>query len=173
MTKKLYSVVLRICVLSLAAVNPVQADEALDDGWERCIHTILINRTVVVDDQSILFYMNGKVIYHNSLPRRCPGLGFEKRFSYRSSVGKLCRIDTISVLRSGGSGLDSGASCGLGLFRQIDEEEAQMIREKTDRVPEPQQVPPPAPQAFPPPEPQSDPPPESEPADDKRGQSPS
>jgi len=145
-------VVSTFCALSLGVPLTVPAQEALEDGWERCVNTRQIKRTAVIGDQSIIFYMSGKVIYHNSLPRRCPGLGVERRFTYRSSVGKLCQIDSITVLRGGGSALDRGASCRLGQFRRIDAEQAQMIEEKTDQVPEARPVPPPEPQPFPPPD---------------------
>lgn len=78
-----------------------------------CVQTSRIRNTVVHDDYTIDFVMNGGDVYRNTLPARCPGLGFEEKFAYRVSTGQLCRIDTITVLRPGAG---QGPTCGLGQF---------------------------------------------------------
>lgn len=78
-----------------------------------CIQTSRIRNTVVHDDYTIDFVMNGGEIFRNTLPARCPGLGFEERFGYQVSTGQLCRVDTITVLQSGAG---RGPTCGLGPF---------------------------------------------------------
>jgi hypothetical protein len=80
---------------------------------ENCIQVSRIAGTRVHDDYTIDFELSGGQIYRNTLPGRCPGLGFDERFGYRVSTGELCRLDTISVLQSGGS---AGATCALGQF---------------------------------------------------------
>jgi hypothetical protein len=83
-----------------------------------CVNLQQIRQTRVRDDRTIDFMMRGGRVYRNTLPHGCPGLGFEERFAYRTSLSRLCSVDTITVLRSGGS-LSSGASCGLGKFQPV------------------------------------------------------
>lgn len=78
-----------------------------------CVQTSRIRNTVVHDDYTIDFVMDGGDVYRNTLPGRCPGLGFEERFAYQVSTGQLCRVDTITVLQSGAG---RGPTCGLGRF---------------------------------------------------------
>ncbi|MFZ2996587.1 hypothetical protein [Sphingobium sp.] len=90
------------------------AGEALD-----CVQIRNIRSTNVRDDSTIDFIMNGNKVYRNTLPNSCPSLGFEKRFSYRTSLSQLCSVDIISVLFNMGTGLQQGASCGLGKFQPM------------------------------------------------------
>lgn len=78
-----------------------------------CIQTNTIRDTRVHDDRTIDFQMTNGRIYRNTLPYGCSGLGFEERFAYETSIGRLCSTDTITVLRSGGI---NGPTCGLGEF---------------------------------------------------------
>ncbi|HJQ16720.1 MAG TPA: hypothetical protein VJ859_06935 [Allosphingosinicella sp.] len=82
-----------------------------------CIPLRQIDSTRVRDDRTIDFYMLGHTVYRNRLPYRCPQLGFEERFSYKTSLSQLCSTDTITVLTS--PGISRGASCGLGEFQKI------------------------------------------------------
>ena len=61
--------------------------------------------------------MRGGATYRNTLPGRCPGLGFEQRFAYRTTIDQLCSLDTITVLQSGSS--IPGPTCGLGKFMPV------------------------------------------------------
>lgn len=79
-----------------------------------CIDLIRIDRSEVVDDQTILFHMKGGKVWKNTLPYKCPRLGFEKAFSHKTSINRLCSIDVITVLDT--SARMPGASCGLGKF---------------------------------------------------------
>jgi hypothetical protein len=81
-----------------------------------CIQTSRIRDTQVHDDQTIDFHMLGGDTYRNTLPNRCPSLGFEERFAYRTSVGQLCSVDVITVLYSDGQ---RGPGCGLGPFLPV------------------------------------------------------
>ena len=85
-----------------------------------CVQIQSIRSTTVRDDRTIDFIMNGRKIYRNTLPNSCPSLGFEKRFSYRTSLSQLCSVDIITVLWNVGPGLQPGASCGLGKFQPME-----------------------------------------------------
>ncbi|AKH42692.1 hypothetical protein FHS61_000462 [Altererythrobacter atlanticus] len=82
-----------------------------------CIQTNRIRNTNVHDNQTIDFEMSGGKLYRNTLPRSCPSLGFEKRFSYKTSTGQLCSTDIIYVLDTNGQ---QGAGCGLGQFVPVE-----------------------------------------------------
>jgi hypothetical protein len=105
-----------ILATSAYAQDPPPAPAAPEVKAERCIMLSAIDRTTVVDGQTILFRMKGGKTYRNTLPYKCPQLGFEERFLIKTSINQLCNTDIITVLTSFGSGLQEGASCGLGLF---------------------------------------------------------
>ena len=146
MHKRVFILAAACCVLSLSPLASALADEAPEEGGERCVNMRTVSRTVIIDDQTILFYMRGGLIYRNYLPRRCSGLAREKRFSYSTTISRLCDIDTITVLYNQGMGLSSGASCGLGKFYAISRDEAQALKEPPDIEPEP--LPPPEPEEL-------------------------
>jgi hypothetical protein len=101
--------------------------ENVDREVKNCINLNQIDRTDVVDDDTILFYMRGKDIYENDLPNKCPELRSEDRFMYRTSTSQLCNVDTITVLNDLGFGFMPGATCGLGKFAPISEEAAEEL----------------------------------------------
>ena len=112
----------------IAAVAPLAACTAEPDGGAEvsapavtvagapvdCVLVDRIRNTVVHDDYTIDFVLTGGDVYRNTLPNRCPGLGFEERFAYEASTGRLCQVDTITVLQPGAAG--RGPRCGLGAF---------------------------------------------------------
>jgi hypothetical protein len=97
---------------ALAEYQPV--GEAKD-----CIGLTQIRSTKVIDDRTIDFKMSGGKVYRNTLPFSCPSLGYEERFSYRTSLNQLCSVDTIRVLNDFGGRLQEGAGCGLGKFQPV------------------------------------------------------
>jgi hypothetical protein len=83
-----------------------------------CLQNSQIRDTQVRSDQVIDFVTNGGKVYRNTLDGPCPQLGFEKRFSHRSTLSEYCSTDTITVLVNEG-GLRRGATCGLGKFQPV------------------------------------------------------
>ena len=79
-----------------------------------CVNISRIRNTQVHDDYTIDFELPGKEVYRNTLPNRCPQLGFEERFAYEANTGQLCSIDTIAVIVGGAVG--RGPRCSLGEF---------------------------------------------------------
>lgn len=111
-----------VAALGLAATpllaKPRAVPEATPDGKPvDCIQISQIRSTPVRSDQIIDFEMIGGKVYRNTLPMSCPSLGFEERFAYKTSIGQLCAVDTITVLQS--PGLSPGATCGLGKFQPV------------------------------------------------------
>ncbi len=96
------------------APPPVVTGEAVS-----CVQLQNIRETKVVDDSTIDFVMRDGKYYRNNLPNSCPQLGFERAFSYSTSISQLCSVDIITVLQQGG-GIRRGASCGLGKFTPIE-----------------------------------------------------
>jgi len=115
-----------------------ETSEAADSEALNCVRLSNIDRTYILDRQNILFYMRGDRIYLNTLPNKCPGLRRNETFSYRTSLNQLCNVDIITVLRNFGGSFSRGASCGLGKFRPVTEEQVAELRErrKSDAEPE-------------------------------------
>jgi len=88
-----------------------------------CIMPSRIRSTHVWDDQTIDFKMAGGDVYRNTLPHKCPSLGFEERFSYKLSTSQLCSVDIIYVLHNYGGSLSQGVGCGLGQFQKVEKAE--------------------------------------------------
>ena len=82
---------------------------------QSCIPIVQIREAKVVDDRTIDFIMNDRRVLRSTLPYSCPQLGFEKAFTYATSLSQLCSSDIITVIIQGG-GIRRGASCGLGQF---------------------------------------------------------
>lgn len=124
------------CLLSCVpagADQPDEVDKALEDmGGIRCISTRRILRTEILDEQNILFYLRGRETYRNELPRPCRELLRERRFSYRSHMGRLCDTDFITVLMDYGGSLEEGTSCGLGNFQPVSEDEIAALKGEQD-----------------------------------------
>ena len=74
-------------------------------------------------DKVIDFVMVDGQILRSRLPNACPQLGFERAFTYATSLSQLCSTDIITVIIQGG-GPARGASCGLGAFTPITGEAA-------------------------------------------------
>lgn len=105
------------CALSgtipvFAAEETVEPVPEAEGEARLCISLHAIRNTRVLDGQTILFEMAGKKALVNRLPRKCPGLAFEKRFAYKTSLSQLCSNDIITVITD----IGRGASCGLGKF---------------------------------------------------------
>ncbi len=87
-----------------------------------------IDRIDVVDRQTLLFYLNNNDVYVNRLPKPCIGLNKHSAVLYKTSQPRLSSLDIITVLRSGGSDMEPGASCGLGQFEVISAEDAKALK---------------------------------------------
>lgn len=85
-----------------------------------CITISQIRESRVRSDTVIDFRTGGNKWYRNTLPNSCPSLGFEERFSYRTSLNQLCAVDTIAVLQTFGGHLQEGPRCGLGKFQPVE-----------------------------------------------------
>jgi hypothetical protein len=85
-----------------------------------CVPLRQIRETRVYGDQTIDFRMTSGKTFRNKLPYSCPQLGFEERFSYRTSLSVLCSTDIITVLNTSSGDFNRGASCGLGEFQPVE-----------------------------------------------------
>jgi len=130
--------VLLLALLAAPAHADEEEDSSFDDDPEakRCINTTAIRSTDVIDDNNIAFYMRGSTVYLNILPRRCTGLGRERRFSYTTTVGSLCSSDMIRILQDGGGGIMQGRSCRLGVFHPTTKEGLDAVSERNAAPPE-------------------------------------
>lgn len=109
-----------------------QDDGVFDRTPQDCVIVSRIDQTDAVDDQNIIFRMRGKQVFRNHLPRRCPGLERENRISYRTTNGRLCSIDTITVLEQWGVGFRDGFTCRLGEFVPLSPAEIEELDARED-----------------------------------------
>ena len=119
------------------ALAQEDAEGAFDRTPQDCVVVANIDQTKAIDDQNLIFRMRGDRVYRNTLPRKCPGLARENRIAYETRVGRLCAIDTITVLERFGVGFSPGFTCRLGEFVPLspDEiEDLETIAEGRQRV---------------------------------------
>ena len=113
------------------------ADEIDDDDARNCIPLRKLTSTLVIDERNILFFMVGKTVYHNALPKQCPGLAREGRFKYTTLGNSLCVSDSVQVLQ----GDVMGRTCRLGRFRPVTRDDilaiAENLRKRTELDPPP------------------------------------
>ena len=138
--KQNYILILLACLLVLPAAVPSMADEVKAENARNCITTRRLKGTAVIDDRNILFFMIGKTVFHNILPKQCKGLTQSGTFLYHTTAGSLCNLDTIRLL-AGNDGLD-GKSCRLGYFLRITEADIPAIVAGPGSPPETAPLPP-------------------------------
>ncbi|KQT31978.1 hypothetical protein ASG29_08930 [Sphingomonas sp. Leaf412] len=91
---------------------------AVPDGAPRaCVPLQKLRESIVRSDRIIDFRIARDRYYRVTLPQACPGLGFERRFSYATSLSQLCAQDIITVLMQAPP--MAGASCGLAPFQPV------------------------------------------------------
>jgi hypothetical protein len=115
------------------AADEDEAVEVIDRTPEDCVFTNQIKDTDAIDDRTILFRMRGGGYLLNTLDNNCPGLERQNRFMYKSN-GRLCDIDTITVLEQWAGALTPGFTCQLGQFNPISELEAQDLMKAPDEA---------------------------------------
>jgi len=84
---------------------------------QSCIPLRSIRQSLVRSDSIIDFRVANRKYYRVTLPQGCPGLNYERRFSYATSLSQLCSNDIITVLYQ--APLQRGASCGLSQFQPV------------------------------------------------------
>jgi hypothetical protein len=132
---------LAACLVPLLVALPAigqDDEEAFDRTPRDCIMASSIRQTEAIDDQNVLFFMRDRSVYRNHLPRKCPGLEREDRFTYKlDGTRRLCSINTITILEDGffGGGVGSlreGFTCRLGEFVPLSPEEVEDIARRDD-----------------------------------------
>ena len=116
-------------VANAPAPRPAAATAAAGQG---CVNLRQIRESLVRSDKVIDFVLLDGTTLRNRLPYGCPQLGFERAFTYATSLDKLCSVDIITVIIQGG-GPSRGASCGLGQFTPISAEAAKAPLVPADR----------------------------------------
>lgn len=105
---------------SCASGGPKELAEVKPIGEPvNCLLLQKIRETKVIDGATIDFHTRDGKVYRNRLPNSCPQLGFERAFSYQTSIAQLCNVDIVTVILIN-SPMQRGASCGLGKFTPIE-----------------------------------------------------
>jgi len=111
-----------ISVLVCSALAFADEGEAVEDDSLRCLNARSIRSVDVIDDNHVLFHVQGRRLFLNALPKTCVGLSKDGRFSYETYTRSLCARDKIRIMREAGGGVYSGRACSLGRFQPITEE---------------------------------------------------
>jgi hypothetical protein len=80
---------------------------------QSCVPVVQLRQSLVRSDR-VIDFVSGRRAWRVTLPQACPGLGFERRFLYETSLSQLCATDIITVLHE--APVMRGASCGLAEF---------------------------------------------------------
>ncbi len=111
-------VLLSLALIAAAAPAADRVPAATPAGQaQTCIPITGIRESRVRSDAVIDFMMRDRKVYRVTLPNGCPGLGFEQRFFYVTSLSRLCAQDIITVFTQ--SPPMRGASCGLAPFQPV------------------------------------------------------
>lgn len=126
-------------VASGCAGSPQPEEDSIfapDDSVEslRCLNLGLVTDTDIVNDRNIVFEMRSRDIYRNVLPKQCVGLYREQAFTYRTTLGRVCEGDMISVLEGFDFGDLSGPLCRLGKFYPISKPELEALYEEAELI---------------------------------------
>ena len=122
--KALCAAVATVVVMACTPLTTAQEDDFYTtEDSPHCIARSRIDRTEIIDDQHIAFYMKGRdQVFLNTLRRPCPGLQRDDTLMYRTSTNQLCSVDIITVLDDFGFGFSPGVSCALGSFQPTNKE---------------------------------------------------
>lgn len=113
----LAATILPLCACAEEPENAAQSRAPAVEVLGEPVNCILVSRIqniVVHDDFTIDFRLSGGDVFRNTLPSRCPRLGFERRIAYEVHGGQLCQREMISVIQPGAAG--TGPRCQLGAF---------------------------------------------------------
>lgn len=130
-----------ICIAMVVFFWAVDFSQASEEGAEqaeseRCINARSIRRTEVIDDNNVVFYVQGRRIFLNSLPKSCKGLSRDRRFLFETHTRSLCEHDTIRILQEASGHIYAGRSCKLGRFLPVTQEDIENFRKDRTRQPE-------------------------------------
>jgi len=124
-------------VLLAAAVAAHGADEATSESAPadssdarpvHCLDLVRIKETDILDNRHIVFHMVNGDMYLNTLPHACPGLRKNEPYMLRTSQSRICDLDIITMLHPNGWGFMPGASCGLGDYEKVTQEQVEMVK---------------------------------------------
>jgi len=125
---------IRHCVYGLLSLGLLlsslgtHAEESDRIAEPRCLDLSRIRDLKIIDNQTLVFEMNQKRMYLNTLPYRCPGLDRNSTIMYRTTLNQLCDLDIITVLDPMGRGFMPGASCGLGKFSLLSDDQYKSLK---------------------------------------------
>lgn len=102
-----------ICLQACTSARP-EAKDVVNSGknTRECLLLAQIHTTKAVSNQEIIFRLYGGEHWRNKLPAACTGLGFNRGFTYDTSLHRLCRGQFIQTLEPRRS------PCVLGLFHR-------------------------------------------------------
>lgn len=126
-----HAALLALLLVALQPSTDAVADDPPEES-ERCIRLSMLDSIDILNNRQIIFKMRGGDLLLNELPHRCAGLRPYSTIMYRTTTGRLCDVDVITIVESLGGGLQPTVSCGLGRFYRITEEDADALENDED-----------------------------------------
>jgi hypothetical protein len=116
--------VLAAALLAGAAVMPAHAEGEKVGDTQMCIESNRIRSTQILNHKTILVRMVSANEYKRiDILNNCSTLDKSTGFAYDTSINKLCKQDTLTVL-------DSGQTCMIDQIVTIDAAEAKALQQK-------------------------------------------
>ena len=94
---------------------------------QQCISLQRIDQTPIIDNKTILVDLRGGGYKRIDIRNRCPGLKSEGRYTYSTSISKLCKQDALTVLSSDGSPI---GTCLIEKIVSIEDAEAKALLDR-------------------------------------------
>lgn len=100
-------------ILAAAGTSAAQASE--------CVELRRLGRTTALDNQTIIAALKGRDQYRKiALAGPCGGLKFHNAFAFSAPEGRICKGQSISVIRT-------GTVCGIADIEGISADEAKAL----------------------------------------------
>ncbi len=108
--------------------QPLGEDEYVKS--ERCISTFQYDSVEVLDKQHVLFKGRGDHLWVNTLRVPCIGLRRRDVLQFELRGSQLCNLDDfVAIARTPFFGTKTSASCALGDFSPITQEQVELLKE--------------------------------------------
>ena len=104
-----------------------------DAKAQRCLRLGVYDEVEVIDEERLIFRGIGGKVWLNQLRQRCIGMRPNDTVLLELRDGRVCNLDTVSTVDKFLFWGRKSASCSLGNFEPISEEQAKLLEELLQR----------------------------------------
>ncbi len=104
----------------------------------RCLATYLYDSIEILDNRHVVFKGSGGKLWLNRLRNRCIGLRRNDTLKFRLHTSQLCDLDSFQAisLSAVGGALQTSATCSLGTFTTMTQEQLDAVKAALEKVEE-------------------------------------